>query len=193
MKISSSCKFEEEGCNVKNQVGEVEKHRQECQFRSVTCPATNICNKLVPLAHLIDHILNSCEGSFAKLDGRCKNVEHSSYTATYLDLGRLQWVDTFSWKDEFFFLCHRKEEHYTNLYVQMLGTEEECKLYTVSLSLMDKSGQVSLSFSDCPLPIEMTEEDRKAAGFPVFDKMMTKMQNSGVYTVQLEFSKAEHE
>ena len=79
------------------------------------------------------------------------------------------------------------------MYVQMLGTEEECKLYTIGLNLVDKSGQVSLRFSDCPLPIEMTEEDRKVAGFPVFDKFMTKIQSSGVYSVQLDFSKAEQE
>ena len=194
--IEHSCKFEEEGCMVKSKVGEVEKHRQECPFRPVPCPSTNICNKLVPLAHLIDHILNTCEGSFAKFAGRCKNVEGSSYAATYLDLGSLYccMVDTFSWADKFFFLCQRKGELFRNMYVQMLGTEEECKLYTVSLNLVDKSGQVSLRFSDSPLPIEMTEEDRKVAGLPVFEQFMTKIKSSGVYySVQLDFSKAEQE
>ena len=193
--IEHSCKFEEEGCMVKSKVGEVEKHRQECPFRPVTCPANNICKKLVPLAHLIDHILNTCEGSFAKFAGRCKNVEGSSYTASYLDLGSLYccMVDTFSWADKFFFLCQRKGEQCRNMYVQMLGTEEECKLYTVSLNLVDKSGQVSLRFSDSPLPIEMTEEDRKVAGLPVFDKFMKKIETSGFYSVQLDFSKSEQE
>ena len=193
--IEHSCKFEEEGCRVKSLVGEVEKHRQECPFRPVPCPSTNICKKLVPLAHLIDHILNTCEGSSAKSAGHCKNVEGSSCTETYLDLGSLYccMVDTFSWADKFFFLCQRKGEQCSNMYVQMLGTEEECKLYTVSLNLVDKSGQVSLRFSDSPLPIEMTEEDRKVAGLPVFDKFMKKIETSGFYSVQLDFSKSEQE
>ena len=59
--IEHSCKFEEEGCKERSFVDKVEEHRRQCPFRPVRCPETKICNKEVPLAHLVEHVLNSCQ------------------------------------------------------------------------------------------------------------------------------------
>ena len=78
--------------------------------------------------------------------------------------------------------------------MQMLGTEEECNLYNVSIALVDTTGKARVSFSDCPVPIEISEDDRRVAGFPIFDKMMNKLSSEdfyNFYTVQLKFSHAE--
>ena len=73
----------------------------------------------------------------------------------------------------------------------MLGTEEECNLYNVSIALVDTTGKARVSFSDCPVPIEISEDDRRVAGFPIFNKMMNNF-FSFIYTVELKFSHAEN-
>ena len=192
--IEHRCKFEEEGCKVKSSVGKVEEHRRQCPFRPVRCPETKICNKEVPLAHLVEHVLNSCQEALFKRS--CVHVEGSTYARRYVDDTHKTLLDIFSWEDKFFFLCQRTEKVYRSLYVQMLGTEEECKLYKVSIALADTTGKARVSFSDCPVSIEMSEDDRRVAGFPIFNKMMNKLSSEDFYffnhyTVELKFSHAE--
>ena len=190
--IEHRCKFEEEGCKERSFVGKVEEHRRQCPFRPVRCPETKICNKEVPLARLVDHVLNSCQEALFKRS--CVHVEGSTYARRYVDDTHKTLLDIFSWDDRFFFLCQRTEKVYRSLYVQMLGTEEECKLYNVSIALVDTTGKARVSFSDCPVPIEMSEDDRRVAGFPIFDKMMNKLSSDyffNFYTVQLKFFHAE--
>ena len=74
--IEHRCKFEEEGCKVKSIVGKVEEHRRQCPFRPVRCPETKRCNKEVPLAHLVDHVLNSCQEALFKRS--CAHVAPST-------------------------------------------------------------------------------------------------------------------
>ena len=183
--IEHRCKFEEEGCKVKSLVGKVEEHRRQCPFRPVRCPETKRCNKEVALAHLLHHVLNSC------LRKTCKHVEGSTYSGQYLNFIQSTLLDTLSWDDKFFFLCQRLENVYRSFYVQMLGTEEECKLYNVNITLVDTTGQASVSFSDNPVPIDLGEDDRRVAGFPIFDKMMNKLSFGCFYIVKLKFSHAE--
>ena len=55
-------------------------------------------------------------------------------------------------------------EYIKRFYVQMLGTQEECKKYTVEIKLGDKAGKHVNTFRDHPLPIEMSEEELNTAG-----------------------------
>ena len=187
--IEHSCKFEEEGCKERSFVDKVEEHRRQCPFRPVRCPETKICNKEVPLAYLVEHVLNSCQE--APFNRSCVHVEGSTYARRYVDVTHRTLVDIFSWDDKFFFLCQRTEKVYRSLYVQMLGTEEECNLYNVNIALVDTTGKARVSFSDCPVPIEISEDDRRVAGFPIFNKMMNNF-FSFIYTVELKFSHAEN-
>ena len=60
-------------------------------------------------------------------------------------------------------------------YVQMLGTEEECKKITVEIKLMDKTGKRAITFCDNPLHVEISEEDLKAGGIHVSHTMAKKI------------------
>ena len=104
-------------------------------------------------------------------------------------------MDTFSWRDNFFFLTKKKEGQYRNFYVQMLGTKEDCKAFKVKIHLEDKSGQTSFNFCANPYPIDMCEEAKCVSGLPVSDEMMRKIcfpytkPGRLRYKVSLEFSK----
>ena len=85
-------------------------------------------------------------------------------------------VTMFKWNDKFFFLNIKLEnEHHRKFYVQMMGTEEECKKHAVEIRLKDKTGKDALTFSDNPFPIEVSEEDLKAGGMLVTNAMMKKI------------------
>ena len=85
-------------------------------------------------------------------------------------------VTMFKWNDKFFFLNLKIEsEHHRKFYVQMMGTEEECKKYTVEISLEDKTGKHAAMFCDNPFPIEMSEEDLNAGGMLVTNGMRKKI------------------
>ena len=57
----------------------------------------------------------------------------------------------------------------------MLGTEEDCKKYTVEIYLEDETGKRAITFCDNPLPIEISGEDLKAGGIHVSHTMAKKI------------------
>ena len=62
-------------------------------------------------------------------------------------------VTTITWQGKFFFLNDTAtlDSLHRNIYVQMLAPKEECKKYTVTVSLEDKMGVHFLRCSDHPL------------------------------------------
>ena len=75
-----------------------------------------------------------------------------------------------------FFLNMRVEnELHSKFYVQMLGTEEDCKTYTVGINLKDKTGKHAVTFRDNPFSLEVSEEDLKAGGMHVSNAMKKKI------------------
>ena len=184
--IEHRCRFETDGCKVKTPLTEVEGHMSRCNFRPVECPS-HLCKKKVPFEHVVGHILNECDHSFSKKgyyknnEGDYYDVPKSSFTADfYFDVDRLASeeypVSMFKWSDQFFFLNMKIEnEHHRKFYVQMLGTDEECKKYTVKLRLKAKTGKHAIIFCDNPFPIEISEEDLKAGGMQVSNAMKEKV------------------
>ena len=179
--IEHRCRFETEGCKVRCLVGEVEEHKQVCDFRPVSCPSFT-CKSKVPLVNVVDHILNQCKYSIAKAKGGSFNsVDESSASRIYVfpakDIVSSSFkVSTFNWKDKFFFLNQVPEDGlHRRFYVQMLGSEEECESYTVAITLGDKTEQHFVSCSSNPLPIEMSEDDSKAGGMKVRIKTLKKI------------------
>ena len=163
---------------MKTSVAEVEDHRKICSFRPVDCPSY-LCKEKVPFEHVVDHILNKCKHSYSK--GAYKDVENSSVTSMFNVLASnlataTMDVTMYKWNDKFFFLnMEVGNELHRKFYMQMLGTDEECKKYTVEISLKAKTGKCAVTFCDNPFPIEVTEEDLNAGGMLVTNAMMKKI------------------
>ena len=69
-------------------------------------------------------------------------------------------VQPLKFDDRVFFLNEKiVNEYITRFQLQMLGTQEECKKYTVEIKLGDKAGKDVNTFRDHPLPIEMSGEE----------------------------------
>ena len=183
--IEHRCRFDIEGCQVMSEASKVEEHRRLCNFRPVNCPAYSYKSK-VPLANVVNHILNKCDNSSAKEKGGIYHkiegplISHGySIGHEALDIGSEAFpvtsMSTFAWSNKFFFLNQVPEALHWNFYVQMLGTEEECERVTVVITLGDQTGNHFVKFSTNPFPIEMSEEDLKSGGMKVRIKTLKKI------------------
>ena len=96
-------------------------------------------------------------------------------------------LETFIWDGQYFFLSQTWRQHDTfkNFYMQMLGTEEECSKYKVSLALEDQNGVYSNTVSDHPYSIDMDEGEKDDAGLRVTEKAMQAL--SKPYEEQFRF------
>ena len=201
--IEHRCKFETEGCKVKSLVGEVEEHKKMCPFRLVSCPAS-LCNKEISWNHVIYHITNECNYSYAKDASdqgevllSCSNSRRTlNFSATDHECKGSSKASTYIWMNKHFFLSEKRESDlYRKFYVQMLGTKEECDQFTVGISLKDKTGQHMVNFSDNPFSIDMSEEELKSGGMSVSDRIMRTIASAAAshpetksYTLVLTFA-----
>ena len=167
--IEHSCRLE--CCKVKVPLAEVEQHKKACGYRLISCPAVH-CKKKIALCHVMDHVMNTCEGSIAKFTGSVSVVGESN-TRGFLFLWNPEFssfLHTTSWEDNFFFvtLHSRPGAQYGNIYVQMLGTQEECGKYKVTIGLEDgEGGNNVVTFRNNPSVIGMAEEEKDDAGLVV--------------------------
>jgi len=195
-----------EGCEVETPLMDFEKHKTTFNFRMVTCPSVR-CKKGVAYCHVLDHVLGECETSVAKRNKSFKNVTGSSHESNYRIpkeylLTSQFGVDGFCWKDRYFFLTISKEgyntttlQHYNrNIYVQMLGTKEECNKYRVGITIRNEQGDESVSYTSKPFPIEMEEGDKKDCGQTISNKVLKKVTSPQegkedwlIFVVKLDF------
>ena len=174
--IEHKCKFEGEGCKEKVVADKMEEHKKVCIFRPIVCPSV-LCAKTVTFAHLVDHLLNRCDQTFAD---DYDVVDQNLFTETYVLSGSKDGddldVDVLSWRDKFFCLALRLDDHHWNFYVQMMAMVDECNKYMVKLSLVDGNGQERFSFTDHPFPIsEKTEDAKNLQGLLVSTKMLERI------------------
>ena len=69
-----------------------------------------------------------------------------------------------------------KEEGFNrNIYVQMLGSKEECDRFRVEITVRDEQGDESISCTSKPFTMEMKKEDKKDGGLTISDKVLKKL------------------
>ena len=132
-------------------------------MQPVGCPS-DLCNVKVAFEKLADHVLFKCKHSSSILD-----LEESSQIQVNVPISSFEdntmKVQPLKFDDRVFFLNEKiVNEYITRFQLQMLGTQEECKKYTVEIKLGDKAGKHVNTFRDHPLPIEMSDGELKSAG-----------------------------
>jgi E3 ubiquitin-protein ligase SIAH1 len=189
--IEHACKFE--GCEVRTPLAGVEEHRRSCNFKVVACPAIE-CKAKVAYNQVMDHLVNTCEHSFPILDVTDEAAAHMIYdNETEIICKSDMNMSTFSVDGKFFFLIQNlKDRKFKNIYMQMLGSKEDCMKYKVNISMKDENN--SVNFGGHPYPIDMVEEEREDAGLIIKETVMLKFctpvgGNTGrsKYKIDLEF------
>ena len=69
------------GCDLELPLQDVKGHKVKCDYRPVCCPAP-ACDQKIPFLCVIDHILNVCDHSYARLDGEVIDLENIDINET---------------------------------------------------------------------------------------------------------------
>jgi hypothetical protein len=72
----------------------------------------------------------------------------------------------------FFLVQNLKDRKFKNIYMQMLGSKEDCMKYKVNISMEDENN--SVNFCGHPFPIDMNEEEKEYAGLVIGETAMLK-------------------
>ena len=175
----------------------IAKHKKVCSFRPVACPATH-CKTEVSYEKLLDH-LKEC---------RYSRYRHNSLSIGDTNETTLKYVfnpeeeptkdsswkvETFHWKREHFFLTVKTSgsKNMTNVYIQMLGTSDDCLKYRVRLSILNKEGRSLVSHNDHPFSVYMDEEEKDDGGLIITSKNVKKAcrppANDSNFVVRIKF------
>jgi len=195
--IEHSCR--NQGCLQKVAKEEKEEHKKACLFRLVTCPAFS-CKEKVAFCHLVDHILNQCGSSMAKIKSTIIDVKGPAYCNYILNNCYLEDVlesfnvITLCWEGKYFFLTALKPPgSLWNFYVQMLGSLEECMRYRVSITIEEKVRGLVQTVCSAPFPINMEARVKREAGLVVRSTSMEGMlrqhaSGRDFFTIKLDFA-----
>jgi hypothetical protein len=171
--IEHICRLE--GCTEKIPLDQVETHRKACLYRPITCPAI-LCQNKIAYNHVKDHVVKDCEQS-TRTNWIVSNFTYTMnfrITTSLPITTQVYKLETFIWDGQYFFLSQTWRQHDTfkNFYMQMLGTEEECSKYKVTLAMQDKDGVYSNMISDHPYSMDMPETEKDVAGLRLSEKAM---------------------
>jgi hypothetical protein len=188
--IEHTCIFE--GCEVKTPLAGVDDHRRSCSFKVVACPAIQ-CKAKVPYNKVMDHVVNSCKHSFSIRDVTTKATTQIFHDETKNICEPAMFMSPYSVDGKFFFFVQNlKDRKYKNIYMQMLGSKEECMKYKISISMKDENN--SVNFCGHPSRIDIDEQEKGEAGLGIkktaFLKFCTPVEgrpSRSKYTIEMGF------
>ena len=151
---------EQDGCEEKIPFAELEKHQLVCLFRKVLCPGST-CKLQIQFNKMEEHA-NSC-GKIEILKNtrniNINSITRNQYLATNKkDNGDFLTWPTYSFKahgKQFFLKSKRTKKLIYMFETIMLGSDEECKGYLASISILDKDLKVFTTNICHPRPISM--------------------------------------
>ena len=151
-KLKHEC--EQEGCEEMIPFPELVKHKLVCLFRNVLCPGGG-CKLEIQFNKLKEHA-NSC----AYVE---KQIEEENLSRTHRMTRRyMEFDDTLFWHTDsllahgnLFFMKEKRENKIYWFETIMLGTEEECKDYLSSTTVLDEDFQTFATYTCHPRPISL--------------------------------------
>ena len=186
-KLEHICKHK--GCNESFSRDDLEVHMKACSYRKIKCPApSEDCGVEVPFCHLLDHILNECDGSDNKsyLDGKVGLVKTLPIVESFkYDMdGNFEYEGrAYQWQERFFYTTAEKGDGGALVFnILYLGEKSECDDITVEIT-MTKCGEEnsfgkpknSVKLVGQPLLVDLAENERKKNGLIVGISQLEKI------------------
>ena len=191
--LEHHCKHQ--GCDVKVILQDLEEHMKTCRFRLVGCPAIQ-CRKKVAYNLLDEHVASECRASTAKDEKTRRIVANSKIQATFSirstshrTAGHFK-TGTYVWKDRLFYLTNKPSSinRSRNLYMQMLGSEEDCAKVRIEYKVRDMNTIYAQTICEQPYSLDMTEEEKVDAGLVLSDKTLAKISQQKPGSQDLTYS-----
>ena len=149
-KVKHECK--EEGCEELIPFHDLEKHQKVCLFREVLCPGSK-CKLKIPFSKVEEHVRVCTDFNQTILDNNC---ERRMTMEQRNKGGGVRWpTQIMSALGATFFMRTKRENHHHSTEVVMLGSEEECKGFLASITVLDKDLKVFAKNTFRPRPISL--------------------------------------
>ena len=178
-KIKHSCPYPK--CTERIDLALIPEHRKICSFRPVVCPEAK-CKTEVSYHKLLEHIQKECKHSHYEQNSRTIGYTNETTLDYHFDPEKdinkdLTWIiDTIHWKGKHFFLSVKTNgsNKLGNVYIQMLGSTDDCLKYRVKLSIRNKEGLTVVSHFDHPFSVYMEKEEKYDGGLIITTKNLKK-------------------
>ena len=144
-KLKHEC--EQDGCGEMIPFPDLEKHKLVCLFRKVLCPG-NLCRLEIQFNKFKEHTL-SCDNlgkkTWSNICSWSRFPTRNKYSPT----------KTLSANGKLFFMKTKRENQVHMFETIMFGSEEECKGYLSSITILYKDCKTFATFTSHPRPISM--------------------------------------
>ena len=168
---------------------QLEKHKLVCLFRKVLCPGST-CRLEIPFNKFEEHA-KSC----ANL-GNQRATETNIWTWIYSmaknnkdNVDLLKWPTRTLWAHGKLFFMKTKRENQVHMFETiMFGSEEECKGYLSSITILYKDCKTFATFTSHPRPISM--EKWGDMGLTTSEKALARIwtEKDGRFVFKVELS-----
>ena len=144
---------EHEGCEQMIPFSQLEKHSLTCVFRKVVCPGYGIEMLFKKVAEHISSCKDASEDD-VKVDDKVL-IKITIPRDEVEDIEESEWKTSFVTLDgKMFFVQSKRENHFFNCEVIILGSAEECKGFVASLEISGKGNTYSTKSPPRPISLE---------------------------------------
>ena len=145
----------QDGCEEMIPFPQLEKHQMVCLFRKVLCPGST-CELEIEFNKVEEHT-KSCASIWKQiLENDCTYMQYLTRPQKDNNGTLLRWpTNVHRAHGKEFFIKTKRENRIHIFETIMLGTEEECKNYISSITILDKDFKSFTTFTCRPRPISM--------------------------------------
>ena len=151
-RVKHECKYDD--CEDLVEFAHLEKHHLDCFSRKVICPGSGRTCKLEMSFNKVNEHVKKCPDN-SKLVRNNNAVIKQRMPQTHKDLARNLYRNshTVLAHGKTFFARLKRENHNYVCETVMLGNEEECKRFFVSMKILDEDQQIFIAHTSHPRPI----------------------------------------
>ena len=158
------------GCEEMVDFAQLEKHLRDCGYRKVLCPGKGTtCTTTLPFNKIEEHVL-TCED--------ISTYFNNSTKPPIVDPGMVSLTTIVKAHGMMFFCRMEKIQNMFFWEMVMLGSEEECKGYKASLTILKNDNSAFLKSTWCPRPIDQRRTGDVGLYLP--REVLTGMDNCSV-------------
>ena len=148
-RIKHEC--DHDGCGEMVSFADLKKHERGCLFRKVLCPGA-YCELEVPFNKVVEHV-RDCHGVEEPI-----NDDEVSFSQNIkkIEIGTRECVtEIVRTSEKLFFVRSKTENHSYFVEVSMLGSEEDCKEYLATMTILDDDDNTFFKTTCRPRPISL--------------------------------------
>ena len=194
-KILHNCRFIE--CEEEYTLQLIEQHEKMCEHRKVACPNFALCDQMVPLSKLLDHLeINTCRyDGLPTVVGDSPGIRKYHVPISELTQNHISWkVATFLYKGFSLALCVDKSGENWQFTVVMFECPEVCSWYKIEIEVYEADSlpetRLGAKVRCHPCSIDEPIAERKGLGLCVPHRFMERMmlKEDGIkFTVSFNF------